>query len=94
MPRYSAGASRAGINTANSAYFQLRNTGTAQRLYVVEIGIGISVASTNAPALYVARSTAVGTLDGHSRRPAQRPGRDGSRRHLRQHLVRRPHLLH
>jgi hypothetical protein len=61
MPRYSASATRAGINTANSAYFQLRNTVTTQRLYVVEIGIGIATAPTTAPVLYVSRSSAVGT---------------------------------
>lgn len=61
MARYSAAGSRAGINTANSAYFQLRPTTTAERLYIVEIGINIAVAPTTAPALYLARSTAVGT---------------------------------
>lgn len=61
MARYSAGGSRVGINTANSAYFQLRPTGTTQRCYVVEIGVNVAVAPTTAPALYVARSTAVGT---------------------------------
>ena len=61
MARYSAGASRAGINTAGSAYFQLRPTSTASRLYVVEVGVNIAVASTTAPALYLSRSTAVGT---------------------------------
>lgn len=61
MARYSAGGSRAGINTANSALFQLRPTSTAERLYVVEVGINIAVAPTTAPAFYLARSTAVGT---------------------------------
>lgn len=59
--RYSAGASRAGINTANSAYFQLRSTSTAERLYIVEVGINISVAPTTAPNFYLSRSSAVGT---------------------------------
>ena len=59
--RYSAGFSRAGINTANSAVAQLRNTATSQRLYIVEIGIGVAVAPTTAPAFYLSRSTAVGT---------------------------------
>lgn len=58
---YRAGFSRAGINAANSAYAQLRNTGTASRLYVVEIGIGVGVAPTTAPSFYLSRSTAVGT---------------------------------
>lgn len=61
MARYSAGATRAGINTANSAYFQLRLTGATERLYVTEIGINVAVAPTTAPALYVSRSSAVGT---------------------------------
>ena len=61
MARYSASASRSGINTANSAYFQLRPTSTAERLYVVEIGVNIAVAPTTAPSLFIARSTAVGT---------------------------------
>lgn len=61
MARYSAGGSRAGINTANSAYFQLRPTSTAERLYVVEVGVNVAVAPTTAPAFYLSRSTAVGT---------------------------------
>ncbi len=61
MPRYSAGGSRAGINTANSALFQLRPTTTAARLYVVEVGVNIAVAPTTAPSFYLSRSTAVGT---------------------------------
>jgi len=60
--RYSAGAAgRAGINTANSAYFAIRNTGTAERLYVVEIGIGVSTAPTTAPNFFISRATAAGT---------------------------------
>lgn len=61
MARYSAGASRAGINTADSAYFQLRPTSTAERLYVVEVGVNVAVAPTTAPRLYLSRSSAVGT---------------------------------
>ena len=61
MARYSAGGSRAGINTANSAYFQLRPTSTAERLYVVEVGINVAVAPTTAPNFHLSRSTAVGT---------------------------------
>lgn len=59
--RYHAAATRAGINTANSAYFQLRNTGTASRLYVVEVGFGVVSAPSTAPILYLARSSATGT---------------------------------
>lgn len=74
MSRYSAGGLTPGINTADRAYFQLRPTGTTERLYVVEIGIGIAVAPTTAPAPYLARSTAIGTntltLAGQSNDPA------------------------
>jgi hypothetical protein len=61
MSRYGAGASRVGINTADSVYFQLRPTTTAQRLKVLEIVVGIAAAPTTAPSLYLTRSTAVGT---------------------------------
>lgn len=60
--RYGAAASISGINTANSAYFQIRPTGTTTRLYVVEIGVGVAVAPTTAPSFYLARSTAIGTV--------------------------------
>lgn len=53
-------ANRAGINTANSVYFQIRNA-TTQRLYIVEFGITIAVAPTTAPQFALARSTATGT---------------------------------
>lgn len=59
--RYSAACSRVGINTANSSMFQIRNTGTAGRLYIVEIGIGVAIAPTTAPNFYISRSSAVGT---------------------------------
>lgn len=61
MSRYGAGASRAGINTADSAYFQLRPTSAIQRLKLLEVVVGIAVAPTTAPSLYLTRSTAVGT---------------------------------
>lgn len=61
MGRYSAGGSRVGINTANSAYFQLRLTAATERIYVQEIGVNIAVAPSTAPAFYISRSTAVGT---------------------------------
>lgn len=60
--RYSAAASTSGINTANSANFQIRPTGTSTRLYIVEIGVNVAVAPTNAPSFYLARSTAIGTV--------------------------------
>ncbi len=61
MSRYGAGASRAGINTADSVLFQLRPTSTAQRIKVLEVVVGIAVAPSTAPSLYLTRSTAVGT---------------------------------
>lgn len=62
MARYSAGATKSGVNTANTGYFQLRPTSTAQRMYVVEVGVNVAVAPSTAPALYLSRSTAVGTI--------------------------------
>lgn len=61
MARFSAGFSRAGINTANSPVASLANTGTTERLYVMEIGIGVAVAPTTAPMFYLSRATARGT---------------------------------
>ena len=62
MARYGAGVTnRAGINTADSAYFQLRPTTTAERLYVVQIVIAVLAAPSNAVQPYLVRSTAVGT---------------------------------
>jgi hypothetical protein len=60
MARYGAGASRAGINTANSAYFNL-NGSTSERLLVRQVIVNIVSAPTNAPAFYLARATARGT---------------------------------
>lgn len=59
--RYSAGFTRAGINAANSPVAQLRNTSTTTKLYIVEIGVGVGVAPTTAPAFYLSRSSAIGT---------------------------------
>ena len=62
MPnRLSAGFSRPGINSANSPVVNLMNTGTALRLYVVEVSVGIAVAPSTAPAFYLSRATARGT---------------------------------
>lgn len=58
---YVAGFSRAGINTANSPVANLTNTGTTDRLYVLEVAVGIAVAPTTAPAFYLSRATARGT---------------------------------
>jgi hypothetical protein len=62
MGYYGAGASKAGVNTANTAYFQIRPTGTTARLRIYQIVINISVAPTTAPSFYLARSTAIGTV--------------------------------
>lgn len=61
MSFYGAGASKAGVNTANTAYWQLRPTGTSQRIKIFQIVVNIAVAPTTAPSLYLARSTAIGT---------------------------------
>jgi hypothetical protein len=53
-------ANRAGINTANSVYFQLKNS-TTERIYVVEFGISIASAPSTTPQFALARSTATGT---------------------------------
>jgi hypothetical protein len=58
---YGAGASKAGVNTANTCYFQLRPTATTTRLAITQIIVSIAVAPTTAPAFYLARSTAIGT---------------------------------
>lgn len=59
--RYGAGISRSGINTADSAYFNLDQTGTSKRLRVRQVIVNIGVAPTTAPALYLTRATARGT---------------------------------
>jgi hypothetical protein len=62
MARFSAGASHAGVNTSNTAYFGLvNNTSATASARIREIGIGIAVAPTTAPAFYLARQTAVGS---------------------------------
>lgn len=60
--RYGAANSKAGVNTANTVMWQLRNTGTAERLEIVEIAVAISTAPTTAPSFYLARASAVGTI--------------------------------
>jgi hypothetical protein len=59
--RYGAGISRAGINTADTAYFNLDQTGTAIRIQVLQVIVNIGVAPTTAPALYLVRTTVRGT---------------------------------
>ena len=62
MPRYGAGITGSGINTADRAYFALINPNSPGVLAkIVEIVVGIAVAPTTAPALYLARCTARGT---------------------------------
>jgi hypothetical protein len=62
MSMYGAGASKAGVNTADTAYFDLHPTGTTTRLKIFQIIVGIVAAPTNAPAFYLARTTSAGTV--------------------------------
>lgn len=61
MARYGAGVSMSGINTANTAYANLDQTGSTQRLLVRQVIVNIAVAPSTAPALYLARTSARGT---------------------------------
>ena len=61
MARYGASFAVAGVNTANTFTVNLMNTGTAVRLRVMQVAIGISVAPTTAPQFYLSRTTARGT---------------------------------
>lgn len=60
MARCGAGVTRSGVNTANTAYFNLDNTGTG-RLFVRQVIVNISVAPSTAPMFYLSRATARGT---------------------------------
>lgn len=61
--RYGAGVTnKAGVNTADTAYFQIRATATTERIAVVEIIFAILTAPTNAPQPYLTRTTAIGTV--------------------------------
>lgn len=60
MRRFGAGVSRSGVNTADTAYFNLVG-GAGSRLFIRQIIVNIGVAPTTAPALYLARTTARGT---------------------------------
>lgn len=63
MSRFGAGvAGKAGVNTADTAYFQVRETATAQRLKLLQIVVAVQSAPTTAPVFYLARSTAIGTV--------------------------------
>lgn len=59
--RYGAGFTLSGTNTANTQSAALINTGTAIRLAIRIIKIGIAVAPTTAPSFYLSRVTARGT---------------------------------
>lgn len=61
MARYGSGASKAGVNTANTPYFSVRNTSAALRIEVRQIIVAVAVAPTTAPAFYLSRTTANGT---------------------------------
>lgn len=60
MDRYGAGVTRSGVNTADTAYFNLVG-GTAARLCIRQIVVNVAVAPSTAPSLYLARTTARGT---------------------------------
>jgi len=60
MARYGAGVTRSGINTADTAYFNLMG-GTGDRLLIRQIIVSIAVAPTTAPQFYLVRTTARGT---------------------------------
>lgn len=60
MPVYSSSISRAGVNVANTAYWQLIPSATV-RLRVREIGLFVNTAPTTAPNFALIRSTALGT---------------------------------
>jgi hypothetical protein len=59
--RYSAGFSVSGVNTANTQVVNLTQTGTTQRVDVVQVIVGVASAPTNAPSFYLSRATARGT---------------------------------
>lgn len=61
MARYGAAFSVAGTNTANTFVVNLTNTGTAVRMKVVQLAVGIAVAPTTAPSFYLSRASARGT---------------------------------
>lgn len=61
MSRYGAGVTAAGVNTANTAYFGLWPTTTAQRIKVLTVTVAVATAPTTAPVFALARSTARGT---------------------------------
>lgn len=73
MARYSVTNNKAGINTANSAMWQIRAAAT-QRIWLYELGIGIEVAPAAAPVIRLNRPTAVGTSTATVAPQAEDPG--------------------
>ena len=62
MARYGAGVTnRAGVNSADTILFQLRATGTTQRLLVRQVVFAVLTAPTNAPQPYLTFASANGT---------------------------------
>ena len=61
MRSYGAGTTRSGINTADTAYFNLTNAATAAGLWVMQIVIIQAVNPTTAPVFYLTKTTARGT---------------------------------
>jgi hypothetical protein len=63
MARFSGGGTRSGTNSANTAYFGVMNAASATAsARIREIGIGVSVAPSTAPAFYLSRITAIGSF--------------------------------
>lgn len=60
MSMCGAGVSRAGVNTADVAYFNLVG-GAGNRLAIEQVIVNVAVAPTAAPSLYLVRTTARGT---------------------------------
>lgn len=74
MARYGGGASKAGVNTANTAYFSVRNTVTSTRIGIRQLVVSVAVAPTTAPSFYLSRTTANGTESTSLVGQAFRPG--------------------
>jgi catalase len=72
VARYSVTNTRPGINTANSAMWQLRAAST-QRVFLLELGIFVATAPANAPQIRFNRPTAVGTITATSPRSRRTP---------------------
>jgi hypothetical protein len=73
--RYGATVGANGINVVNSVLFQLRPTAATIRLRIIQLGVAVITAPTNAPQFALVRSTAIGatptsTLAGQPLDPA------------------------